>query len=161
MHTYHELHGIDNMVLQLDPVLVEALDLLLDVVGQEIAVALLVAGLELSQLAVEKLLVKHLCVVDAAPGGLGAVAWANAPLGGAHGIVPELDLLEAVDGSVQVEVDVTTVADQDARAGVLDALGLDVSQLLEEGGQVEDDAGADEVDAAERDEARGQQVEVI
>lgn len=161
LNTYHEFHGIDDMILQLDAVLIEALDLVLDIVGQEIAVALLVTGLELAQLALEKLLVEHLCEADAAPGCLGAVAWANAPLCGAHGILPELDLLEAVDSGVQVEVDVTAVTDQDPGAGVLDALGLDVSQLLEEGGHVEDDAGADEVDAARRNEARGQKVEVV
>jgi hypothetical protein len=133
LHTYHELDNVDDMVCQLDAVPVEAPDLLLAVVFQEVAVALLVPSLELSQLAVEKIPVKHLCEADAAPGAFDAVTWAIAPHYGAHSILAELDLLEAIDGGVQVEVDVTAVADQDARAGVLDAPGLDVSQPLEQG----------------------------
>lgn len=56
------------------------------------------------------------------------------PLDGSHGILPELDLLEAVDGGVQVEVDVAAVTDQDAGAGVLEALAsMSASSLKKEG----------------------------
>lgn len=149
------------MLLQLSPVLVEPLDLFLDIVGQEVAVSFLVAGLQLSELALEELLVDYLGKAYAAPGRLGAVTWANAPLGSAYSILPELDFLEVVDSGVQVEFDVASIADQDPGAGVLDALGLDVGQLLEEGRHVEHDAGANEVDTARCNEAGWQGLEVV
>lgn len=54
-----------------------------------------------------------------------------------------------------------TVGDKDALASRGKALRLKVSELLEKAGNVENSSGADEVNAFRRDEAGGQNVEVV
>ena len=76
--------------------------------------------------------------------------------GGEHSA--HLDFLEAVDGGVEVKVDLAAVGDQDAVVG-LEALLFQLGKLLEEAGDVEDDAGADQVDAVGVDQAGRKKVE--
>lgn len=82
-------------------------------------------------------------------------------LGGADSIAAQLNLLQAVDRRMQVEVDVAPVGHKDTLARIRDALLLHIDQLLEEGRHVEDHAGADQVDAALCYEAGGEEVEVV
>lgn len=92
---------------------------------------------------------------DSKTHSLGAVGRSNAPSGGADLAGAQLDLLEAVDGGVQVKVDLAAVRDEDAVAHAGQALFLEALELFEEAGDVEDDAGADEVLALGVDQARG------
>lgn len=62
---------------------------------------------------------------------------------------------------MQLEADVRAVRDEDAFASGRQALLLQRSQFLEEAGDVHDGAGADQVDAFRRYEARGQDVEIV
>jgi hypothetical protein len=59
----------------------------------------------------------------------GAVGWADAAPGGANGVGAELNLLEAVNGDVEVEVDGATVRDEDTVVDVLETLLLDSLEL--------------------------------
>lgn len=82
-------------------------------------------------------------------------------LGGANSVTAQFNLLQAVDGRVQVEVDVAPVRYEKTLARIGDSLLLDIKELLEEGRHVEDHARADQVDAALCDEAGGEEVEVV
>ena len=62
----------------------------------------------------------------------GAVRWADAPPGGADGVGTELDLLEAVDSDVEVEVNGAAIGDEDAIADIVEALLLERLELGEE-----------------------------
>lgn len=92
---------------------------------------------------------------------LGAVARSDTPSCSSNLALAQLDLLETVDGGVQIKVDLATVADKDAVTHTRQTLGLELLQLGEEGRHVEDDARADQVHAFRVDEARGQEVEVV
>lgn len=139
-------------------VLLEALDLVLNVVDQKITEALLEAVGKLTQLALKDLLVKHLADGDAVAGGHGAVGWANTTLGGADAVTAELLLLETVDLNVAVGDDVASVGDEETLANVLQALGLEVGHLLEEGRDVDNGAGANEAEGLGVEEAGGEEV---
>ena len=75
------------------------------------------------------------------------VSWPNALLGCPDVGFAQLNLLEPVDFGVQVEIHVTAVGDEDAVVPV-DAVFLEILDLSEETGDVDDAAGADEVHAA-------------
>lgn len=139
-------------------VLLETLDLVLDVVDQKVAKALLKAGGKLAQLALKDLLIEHLADGDAVAGGHGAVGWANTALGGADAVAAKLLLLEAVDLDVAVGDDVASVGDEEAVADVLEALGLEVGHLLEEGGNMDDGARADKANGLGVEEAGGEKI---
>lgn len=62
---------------------------------------------------------------------------------------------------MQVKADVGTVRDENALASGSQTLSLKLSQLLEEAGDVDDSAGADQVNAVGGDKAGGQDVEVV
>jgi hypothetical protein len=62
---------------------------------------------------------------------------------------------------VQFEVDLGAVADEQVLAGVGEPLGLEGLEFFEEGLDIEDDAGADQVGALRVDEARGQKMETV
>lgn len=62
---------------------------------------------------------------------------------------------------MQVEADVRAVGDEDALAGGAETLGLELGQFLEETRDVDDGAGTDQVDTFGRDQAGGQDVEVV
>ena len=104
-------------------------------------------------------LVKDL--VDAYPiaGRLGRIRGADATAGGADLVITELLLLEAVDAGVQFEVDLGAVADEEVLAGVGQALLLKRGEFLEEGLDVEDDAGADQVGTVRVNQPGRQEVE--
>lgn len=135
-------------------------DLVFDVVLQQVAEALLVAGGQASQAGFELGLVEDVAHAHAAAGHLGAVGWADALLGGADEGAGQLALLEPVDQLVHVEDDMGAVADVDAGVGG-QALCVEGGELVEEAGHMHDAAAADEVDAGRVDEARGQDVEVV
>lgn len=60
---------------------------------------------------------------------------------------------------MELQVNVGAVADEDTVADSLEALLFEISQLTPEGLQVEDNTGADEVDAAGVDQAGREKVE--
>lgn len=62
---------------------------------------------------------------------------------------------------MQVEADVRAVRDENALAGCAETLGLELGQFLEETRDVDNGTGADQVDTFRRDEAGGQDVEVV
>lgn len=62
---------------------------------------------------------------------------------------------------MQIEADVGTVRDEDAAVDVGETLVCEGAEFLEEAGNVDDGAGADQVDAFRRDEAGGEDVEVV
>ena len=92
---------------------------------------------------------------------LGAVRGTDTTAGGADLAVTELNLLKAIDGSVKVEVDVATVGNEDTVVDIGETLLLELAELTEEAGDVEDDGGTDEVHAVGVDETRGKKMEVI
>jgi len=159
LRSLHVVDGVNHKLGQLLAVLAEAGDLLLDVVLEQVAEALLVPGGQVAQLLLEMLLVKDLVHAYPVAAGLVGVRRADAAAGGADLVAGQLALLEAVDAGVQLEVDLGAVADEEVLAGVGEALRLEVGEFLEEGLNVEDDARADQVGALRVDEARGQEVE--
>lgn len=62
---------------------------------------------------------------------------------------------------MQIKADVRAVGDENALAGSAETLGLELGQLLEKTGHVEDGTGANQVDTRRRDETRGQDVEIV
>lgn len=140
--------------------LIILLDLGLDVVLQQVTVALLVGRSHGPQLVVHVLLVEDLANADTRAGGLVLVAWADALLGGADGFVAKLDLLETIDERVQVEQGMGAVADVDAVLGVKTVL-LQLLQLVEELGDADNTGAANEVGCNGVDQARRQDVEVV
>jgi hypothetical protein len=61
--------------------------------------------------------------------GPGAVGWADATPGGANRVGAELNLLEAVNGDVEVKVDGATVRDENTVVDVLETLLLNCLEL--------------------------------
>lgn len=135
-------------------------DLILDVVLQQVSEPLVVAVGEAAELFGQLLLVEEIAHADAAASHLGAVGWADALPGGADEARAQFYLLQAIDHLVEIEDDVGAVADENALLGV-EAMLLESLELLEERGDVDDTAGADEVDALRVDETGGQDVEVV
>jgi hypothetical protein len=138
----------------------EPCKLLLNIVCQ-FAEPCAVGGIQSAQLALEGSLVQDLADANTAACGLVAVTGTDALTGGADLAAAETLLLETVDDGVEVETDVCAVRDEDALCGALQALGLDIRQFLEETGDVEDGAGANQVDTFWRDETGGKDVEVV
>ena len=134
--------------------------LILHIVFQ-IAKARTVTSIQAAQLALKDSLIQDLADADAATGSLIAVAGTDALTGGADLATTQTGLLETIDHRVQVEADVGAIGDEDALGGALKALLLQGSQLLEEARDVDDGTGADEVHARGRDEAGGEDVEVV
>jgi hypothetical protein len=155
----HVVDSINDKLGQLLAVLAEAGNLLLDVVLQKVAKALLVAGGQLAQLGLEVLLVEDLVDPDSVAGRLVRVGRADAAPGRANLLAGQLLLLQAVDAGVQFEVDLGAVADQEVLACVREPLRLEGGEFLEEGLDVEDNAGANQVGTLGVDEARGQEME--
>lgn len=102
--------------------------------------------LQRADLLLEQLPVEEIMNADTATGSLGAVSWADTLTGGTDRSAAEFLLLKAIDELVEVEHDVGTVRDEDA-VGRVEALLLDSLELCEERGDVDDAAGADEVEA--------------
>lgn len=136
----HVVDGINDKLGQLLAVLAEAGNLLLDVVLQQVAKALLVAGGQLAQLGLEVLLVEDLVHPDSVAARLVRVGRADATPSRADLLASQLLLLQAIDAGVQLEVDLGAVADQEVLARVCEPLGLEGGEFLEEGLNVEDDA---------------------
>ena len=62
---------------------------------------------------------------------------------------------------MQIETDVRTVRDEDALTGGRQTLGFELGQFLEKARDVEDSAGADEVETGGRNQTGGENVEVV
>lgn len=92
----HELDGVDAVGRKLLAVLLEARNLVLDVVLEQVAEALLVSAGELAQLALEGGLVEDFVDADTTAGGLGAVRGANAAAGGANLARAELSRVSGI-----------------------------------------------------------------
>lgn len=90
----------------------------------------------------------------------GAGANTNALLGGANHATAELDLLEAIDQLMDIEDDLSAVGDEYPSIGA-EALFVQGLELVEEGGDVNDAAAANDIDAARVHEAGGEDVEVV
>jgi hypothetical protein len=151
---------IDDILGKARAPIVVFLDLSLDVVLQQIAVALLVGGSHGSQFLVHELLVEDFADSDTGASGLGLVARADALLGGADGASAELNLFEAIDERVQLEEGVSAVTDEDAVL-VSEVVLLELLELVEELRHAHDGSRADEVDGLRVDQAGGQDVEVV
>lgn len=123
----------------------EARNLLLDIVSQ-VAEACAVGCVQSAQLALEGLLVQNLADAHTATGSLVTVAGADTLTSCANLAATEALLLKTIDNGVEVEADVRTVRDEDALTSGLEALGLELSELLEEARNVDDGSGTNEVD---------------
>jgi hypothetical protein len=145
---------VNDVGLEALAVAVETLDLVLGVVLENVAVALLVAVGEVAQLLVEAGLVEDVRDTDTAASGLGGVCGTNSLAGCANVRVSEFHLLETVHLGVKVQVDVAAVADQHAVLGG-DSVLLQNLDLVEKVGDVNDAAGANEVDAAFSEDTGG------
>jgi len=150
----NERNLVNDVRLQAHTVVVEALDLVLDVVLEQVAVALLVAIGEVLELLVKALLVEDVGDTDTAAGSLCGVCWSNTLSGGADLRVSKFHLLKTVYLGVKVQVDVAAVADKHAVLGG-DAVLLEDIDLVEEVGNVDNAAGTDEVDATLGEDAGG------
>lgn len=137
-----------------------SLDLSLNVVFQKVAVALLEGGGQSSQLVVHVLLVEDLANSDTGTSGLGLVTRADTLLGGAHGILTELNLLETIDKRVQFEQGVSAVADEDAVL-VVEVVLLELLKLVEELRHADDSSGTNKVDGLGVDQTGRENVEVV
>lgn len=149
------------MFRKLRAVLLEPANFFLNIVFQEIAVALPVSVGQLAQLALKQFLVKELGQAHTTAGSLGTIAWANSSLGGANSVRAQLDFFEAINSGVEVKVDVASVGYEDALAGIYNSLGLNIGKFLEERWYVEDDARTDQVDAFRRDKTGWEEMEVV
>lgn len=86
----------------------------------------------------------------------------NAAASGANLARAKLDFLETVNGNVEVRNDRDAVRDEDTVVNILQALLFQHCQLRKEGGHVEDNTRADEVDLAVLgDQTTGEKVEAI
>lgn len=153
-------------------------NLLVDVVLEEVAKALLEPAGQPAELGLEDDLVEQIAHAETAPGHLCAVGWADAFLGCAcvasarcktrrrrhwtltNHAAAQLDFLEAVGQLVDIENDMGAVGDEDAAVGV-QAVLLERLEFLEEAGDVDDAAASDDVDAVGIDKATGENVEVV
>lgn len=72
----------------------------------------------------------------------------NAAAGGANLARTELNLFEAVNSDVEIQIDGDAVRDKDAVVHILETLLFQHRQLRKEGGDVENDTRADQVDLA-------------
>lgn len=151
---------VNDKLCQARAPFVVSLDLSLDIVLEQVAVALLVGGGHGPELVVHELLVEDFSNSDTGASGLGLVARADTLLGGADGALAELNLLEAVDERVQLEQRVSAVADEDAVLGA-QAVLLQLLQLMEELRNADNSGGTNEVDGLGVDQTGRQDVEVV
>lgn len=107
------------------------------------------------------MVVTYVCLFRFTYSHLGAVRGTDTTAGGADLAITKLNLLETIDGSVKVEVNVAAIGDEDTVVDIGEALLLELAELAEEAGDVEDDRGTDEVHAVGVDETGGEKVEVI
>lgn len=145
---------VNDIRLQALTVGVEAGDLILDIVLEQVAITLLEAIGKVAELLVEALLVEDIGNADTAAGSLCGVCWANALAGRANVGISKFHLLKAVNLTVEVKINVAAVADEDAVLG-LDAVLLKSVNLVEKVGNVDNAAGANQVDATLGQDARG------
>lgn len=120
-----------------------------------------ITGMQGPYLALENLLLQDLSNPDTASRRLITIAGPNALAGSADLATAQLSLLQAIDNGVKIETDVGAIRDEDPLASVLETLFFERGELLEEAGDVDDGAGADEVDAGRGNQARGEDVEVV
>ena len=115
---------------------------------------------EVAEALLEVFEVAQIADADAIALDLGGVGRADALLGRADLVPAETVLEGAVDLLVKVEDEVGAVRDLDA-AVVLDAAGREGIELVEEGGEVDDDAIADDARGLVIENARGKQMELV
>lgn len=159
MGLLHKGDCVDDIRRQIHAVLLEPGNFLLNIVFQEIAKSFPETIGEEAKFPLKVLLVEDLVYPYAATGGLSAVRRADTALRRAHGVSTELDLLQTVNGRVKIEVDLASVRDKDALADALQSLRLEVIQLLPKAGDMENDGGSDQVEAAWVNQATGQKME--
>lgn len=109
--------------------------------------------METPQLALKLLFLQDLSNPNSPSSGLVTVTRANSLARGTDLPSTEFRLLKSINNGVQIEADVRAVRDENPLAGVLETLLLQRGEFLEETGDVDDSSGADEVNAAWRDEA--------
>lgn len=134
--------------------------LILNIVIQ-ITEARAVSAFQITQLALKQRLIKDLSNADTPPGSLITVTRTNTLTSGTDLAATKTGLLQTIHNRVQVQTDMRAVGDEAALAGALKTLLLVGGQFLEETGDVDDRASTDQVDTGGRDQARGQNVEVI
>lgn len=156
-----ESYGIDNVVCQPLAVTLEALDLGIDVVYESVPESLLVPGGKIPQSAFEEFGMEHLAHGDTAPRGRRGIARTDTTFRGSDGVGAQLNLLGLVDGAVEVEVDVASVRNEDALVNVLQALLLNGLEFREECRHMDDNTGADQVEAVGVQEAGGKKVKIV
>lgn len=138
----------------------ESRNFLFDIVRQ-LSKAVLVYRLQVPQLPLEELFVQNLSHTNTSPGSLVAVAGADS-LACRPNLAPAtFGLLKPVDHGVKIEADVCAVGDENALTHILEALLLQRGQFLEEAGNVDDRAGANEIDTGRGNETRRKDVEIV
>jgi len=91
---------------------------------------------------------------------LGGVGWPDALLSGADFVSAETVLERAVDFLMKVKDEVGTVRDLHS-ALILDAAGRQSIELIEEGGEVDDNAVANDARGLVIQNSRGEQMELV
>lgn len=138
----------------------EAIDLILEVIRQ-LSETVPVAALQTAQLALKHLFVQYLADTHTSSRRLVAVARANSLTCCTNLAPAKLGFFQSIDNRVQIEADVGPVGNENTASDILQSLLFKRRQFLEEAGNVDHGAGADEVDAFRRYEAGRKNVEVI
>lgn len=138
----------------------EAVDFILNIIRQ-LSKPVPVPTVQIAQLALKHLLIQNLTNTHTPSRSLVAVTGANTLTRSTDFAAAELGFFQSVDDGVQIEADVGTIRDEDALVNVDKTLVGKGAQFFEEAGDVDDGAGADEIDAFRRDEAGGEDVEVV
>lgn len=128
-----------------DTTYLESSNLLLDII-RDITEASAVRCVKRAQFPLEGHLIQNLADAHTAACGLVTVARTDTLTGGADLAATKTGLLQAINDGVQIEADVRAVGDEDALAGGDQTLGLEMGEFLKEAGDVNDGAGADQVD---------------
>lgn len=147
MYYIYTLHTMHESIRQsiLPGTYLKPRNLLLDIISK-IPKARPVSSVQRTQFPLKSLLIQNLADAHAPPRSLVTVARANSLTGGADLATTETSLLQTVNDGVQIKADVRAVGDEDALAGGVETLGLELGQFLEETWDVDDGAGADQVD---------------
>mmetsp|Transcript_23520 Transcript_23520/g.49756 ORF Transcript_23520/g.49756 Transcript_23520/m.49756 type:complete len:616 (-) Transcript_23520:291-2138(-) len=119
-----------------------------------------VRGREFAEAHFEEVKVLEVADANAVAADFGSVGRTDALLGGPDLVPPELVFVEPVDLLVEVEDEVGAVGDEDAAFGVDSRLEESV-ELVEEGGEVDDDAVADDAGGLLVEDAGGEEVEFV
>ena len=138
----------------------EPIYFILDIIRQ-LSKSVSVPTIQIAQLALKHLLVQNLTNSYTSSRGLVAVTRTNTLSGSTDFAPAAFGFFQSIDDGVQIETDVGSIRDENALVDVDKTLAGECAEFFEEAGDVDDGAGADEVNALRRDETGGENVEVI